>query len=48
MDYEETKMMWDLYCIDPALTCFCKDLQEHSPELICQQCLEDMKEESEK
>ena len=35
MMFEEAKAMYELYCIDPNLTCTCDDLH------ICQQCLEE-------
>ncbi len=34
MTYEETKAMYQLYCIDPSLTCACDEVH------ICQQCEE--------
>jgi len=37
MMFEESKAMYELYCIDPNLTCTCDDLH------ICQQCMEEDK-----
>tara|TARA_R100001510_G_C7640648_1_gene198307 strand:+ start:1344 stop:1511 length:168 start_codon:yes stop_codon:yes gene_type:complete len=34
MTYEEAKDMYQLYCIDPSLTCACDEVHE------CQQCVE--------
>ena len=34
MTFEETKDMYQLYCIDPSLTCACDEVHE------CQQCVE--------
>ena len=35
MTFEEAKAMYELYCINPELTCTCDDLH------ICQQCMEE-------
>jgi len=34
MTFEEAKAMYELYCINPDLTCSCDEVHE------CQQCLE--------
>ena len=34
MTFEEAKAMYELYCINPELTCTCDEVH------ICQQCME--------
>lgn len=40
MTFEEAQDMYDMYCINPELTCQCSDFH------TCQQCHEDAKNES--
>ena len=35
MTFEEAQAMYELYCIDPSLTCTCDEVH------ICQQCMEE-------